>query len=212
MPGIAELLKRQQCLDMVWEQAFNIPFLTETEATSYFTCNSQGHFFIINGPPKTSMEESQSSYPPQHALFVKDVFQRSSRIPHIVRACQSGDCHSIGVYAPHDKLEYDTVKEAFWLLLQAVLDKSPLPELVYILYILGDFNVRLQSRKKSEHEVLDSHVYGRGSQYAQVDPFGFQALDTVRRKWLPSVTQSRCNHGRGCPSDHFLLQASVRVT
>ena len=51
---------------------------------------------------------------------------------------------------PFHKLDFETVKDPFWLLLQSVLDKIPQPEPVYV---LGDFNVRLQGRKKSEQEV-----------------------------------------------------------
>ena len=82
-------------------------------------------------------------------------------------ACKSGDCHLIGVYAPHDKLDFETVKEPFWLLLQEVLDQIPQPEPVYV---LGDFNVRLQGRKPADQEFLGPHVYGRGSQYAKTGP------------------------------------------
>ena len=98
---------------------------------------------------------------------MKDVYQHSSRILHLVVACKSGDCHLIGVYAPHDKLDFETVKEPFWLLLQEVLDQIPQPEPVYV---LGDFNVRLQGRKPADQESLGPHVYGRGRQYAKTGP------------------------------------------
>ena len=47
----------------------------------------------------------------------------------------------------------------------------------------------------------------------QVDPVRFQALDRIitRRKWFPTVTQSKCNHNTGFPSDHFLVQIKIKV-
>ena len=97
---IAELLKHQQCLDISREHSFNILFLTETETTSYYTYNSQGHLFIINGSPKDKYGGDSAIISPSTRPFVKDVFQHSSRILHIVIASQSGDPHFIGVYAP----------------------------------------------------------------------------------------------------------------
>ena len=82
-------------------------------------------------------------------------------------ASSSGDSHFIGVYAPHDKLDFETVKAPFWLLLQDVLDKIPQPEPVYI---LGDWNVRLQGRKSNEKDVLGPHVYGKGVLSAKTGP------------------------------------------
>ena len=129
--------------------------------------DSQGHLFIINGSPKDKYGGVSAIISPSTRPFVKDVFQHSSRILHIVTASQSGDTHFIGVYAPHDKLDFETVKDPFWLLLQSVLDKIAQPEPVYV---LGDFYVRLQGRKKSEQKVLGPHVYSRGAPYAKTGP------------------------------------------
>ena len=165
--GMAELLKRQQCLDMMSKQSLEVLFLTETKSTSYYTYNSQSHLFIVNGSPHDKYGGVAAIIAPAFRPLVKDVFQHSSRILHLVIACKSGDCHLIGVYAPHDKLDFETVKEPFWLLLQEVLDHIPQPEPVYI---LGDLNVRLQGRKPTEHDTLGPHVYGRGKQYANTGP------------------------------------------
>ena len=96
--------------------------------------------------------------------FVKDIYQHSSLILHIIISSRSGDCHYIGVYAPHDKLDFETVKTPFWLLLQSIVDKIPQPEPIFI---LGDWNVRLQGRKLGEHHWLGLYVYGKGAQYAK---------------------------------------------
>ena len=165
--GMAELLKHQQCLDMMSKQSLEVLFLTETKSTSYYTYNSQSHLFILNGSPHDKYGGVAAIIAPAFRPFVKDIYQHSSRILHLVIACKSGDCHLIGVYAPHDKLDFETVKEPFWLLLQEVLDQIPQPEPVYV---LGDFNVRLQGRKPADQEFLGPHVYGRGSQYAKTGP------------------------------------------
>ena len=165
--GMAELLKHQQCLDMMSKQSLEVLFLTETKSTTYYTYNSQSHLFIINGSPHDKYGGVAAIIAPAFRPFVKDVYQHSSRILHLVVACKSGDCHLIGVYAPHDKLDFETVKEPFWLLLQEVLDQIPQPEPVYI---LGDLNVRLQGRKPADQDSLGPHVYGRGKQYAKTGP------------------------------------------
>ena len=49
--GMAELLKHQQCLDMMSKQSLEVLSLTETKSTSYYTYNSHSHLFILNGSP-----------------------------------------------------------------------------------------------------------------------------------------------------------------
>ena len=165
--GIAELLKHQQCLDIMIGMDLHLLFLTETKTTTYYTYNSQGHLFIINGAKQDKYGGISAIVSPSMRPYVKDVFQHSSRILHVVIASSSGDTHFIGVYAPHDKLDFETVKAPFWLLLQEVLDKISQPEPVYI---LGDWNIRLQGRKANEQDVLGPHVYGKGVLYAKTGP------------------------------------------
>ena len=165
--GIAELLKHQQCLDIMMNMDLHVLFLTETKTTTYYTYNSPGHLFIINGAKQDKYGGISAIVSPSMRPYVKDVFQHSSRILHIAIASSSGDCHFIRVYAPHDKLDFETVKAPFWLLLQEILDKIPQPEPVYI---LGDWNVRLQGRKTYETGVLGPHVYGKGVLFAKPGP------------------------------------------
>ena len=162
--GIAELLKHQQCLDMMTSGALDILFLTETKTTSYYTYNSQGHLFIINGSTKDKYGGVIAIVSPAFRPFIKDIFQHSTRILQIVVSCHSGDSHYIGVYAPHDKLDYETVKLPFWQQLQSIVDSIPQPEPVFI---IGDWNVRLQGRKQDEHHCLGPFVYGKGPNYAK---------------------------------------------
>ena len=162
--GIAELLKHQQCLDMMTSGALDILFLTETKTTSYYTYNSQGHLFIINGSTKDKYGGVIAIVSPALRPFIKDIFQHSTRILQIVVSCHSGDSHYIGVYAPHDKLDYETVKLPFWQQLQSIVDSIPQPEPVFI---IGDWNVRLQGRKQDEHHCLGPFVYGKGPNYAK---------------------------------------------
>ena len=199
--GIAELLKHQQCLDIIARQALDILFLTETKTTTYYTYNSQSHLFIINGSPQDKYGGVAAIVSPAFRPFIKDVFQHSSRILHLVVACRSGDCHFIGVYAPHDKLDYESVKEPFWLLLQSVLDKIPQPEPVYI---LGDLNVRLQGRKPAEQHVLGPHVYGRGKQYAKTGP------ERNRNLYINFLQSTETCDAMTYKSPHLLDQVSYR--
>ena len=111
--GIAELLKHQQCLDMMSSESLDILFLTETKTTSYYTYNSQGHLFIINGSTSDKYGGISTIISPTLRPFIKDIFQHSTRILQVVISCHSGDSHYIGVDAPHDKLDYETVKLPF---------------------------------------------------------------------------------------------------
>ena len=160
--GIVELLKRQQCLDMMSSESLDILFLTETKTTSYYTYNSQGHLFIINGATSDKYGGVSAINSPTLRPFIKDLFQHSTRI--LVISCHSGDSHYIGVYAPHDKLDYETVKLPFWQHLQSIVDFIPQPEPIYI---IGDWNVRLQGRKPDEHHCLGPFVHGKGCNFAK---------------------------------------------
>ena len=162
--GIAELLKHQQCLDVMSSETLDIVFLTETKTTSYYTYNSQGHLFIINGSTSDKYGGISAIISPTLRPFIKDIFQHSTRILQVVISCHSGDSHYIGVYAPHDKLDYETVKLPFWQQLQSIVDSIPQPEPVFI---IGDWNVRLQGRKPDEHHCLGPFVYGKGPNFAK---------------------------------------------
>ena len=162
--GIAELLKHQQCLDMMSSETLDILFLTETKTTSYYTYNSQGHLFFINGSTSDKYGGISAIISPTLRPFIKDIFQHSTRILQVVISCHSGDSRYIGVYAPHDKLDYETVKLPFWQQLQSSVDSIPQPEPVFI---IGDWNVRLQGRKPDEHHCLGPFVYGKGPNFAK---------------------------------------------
>ena len=55
----------------------------------------------------------------------------------------------------------------FWQQLQEIVSSIPLPESVYI---VGDFNVRLQGRMREEHSMIGPHVFGKGHLYAKTGP------------------------------------------
>ena len=63
------------------------------------------------------------------------------------------------MYAPHDKSDDEVRKAPFWQKLEDAIAKIPQPEPYYV---LDDFNVRLQGRFLSEHNILGPHVYGKG--------------------------------------------------
>ena len=45
------------------------------------------------------------------------------------------------------------------------------------------------------------------------DPYRYQFLDKIvtRSKWMPSVCKAQAVHSTGFPSDHYLLEATIRV-
>ena len=115
--------------------------------------------FIVNGNAKDKWSGVTAVLTPKIIPHLKTVIQHSSRILEIVLACRSGDVHLFGVYAPHDKSDDEVRKAPFWQKLEDAIAKIPQPEPYYV---LDDFNVRLQGRFLSEHNILGPHVYGKG--------------------------------------------------
>ena len=157
--GMAEILKHQSVLTLLRSRKLDVLFLTETRNTTYHQFTSEGHRFISNGSNKDKFAGVTAIIPPQTLPHLKDVVQHSARILQITLAASAGDVHLIGVYSPHNKRDVETSKLPFWDKLDSVLHKIPQPEPVYI---IGDFNVRLQGRKPDEHHMLGPNVYGKG--------------------------------------------------
>ena len=305
--SLAELLKHQSVLDILRSRCLDLLFLTETHSQSYYQFKSEGYFFISNGNKKDKYAGVSAVIAPSMLPFLKEINQHSARCIQVTFASSSGDIHFIGVYAPHNKHDADQVKRPFWQTLDNVLKQIPLPEPVYV---LGDFNVRLQGRRKGEEHILGPHIYGLGKLHIRhedgsnrqlytslldqndcvdaltfkqpnlynhityrdknpppktwssfvldplgwtqlwdrfhslpqseelniqsaamvrnfltsdwpadpplpptVDPWRFQSLDRLftRAKWLPSILKVSSNTTAGFPSDHYLLEACVRV-
>ena len=164
--GIAEILKHQQTIALMTQYGLDILVLTETRSKSYYSYNSQGYQFIVNGSPKEAYAGVTVIIAPHIRPYVQDVIQHSPRLTQITIACQEGNTHIIGAYAPHNKIE-SSQKHAFWDMLEDIFSATPLPEPTYI---IGDLNVRLQGRSTQEKLELGPHVYGRGRQHAQRKP------------------------------------------
>ena len=157
--GMAEILKHQSVLTLLQNRKLDVLFLTETRNTTYHQFTSEGYRFICNGSNKDKFAGVTAIIPTQTLPHLKDVVQHSARIPQITLAASAGDVHLIGVYSPHNKRDVETSKLPFWDKLDSVLHKIPQPEPVYV---IGDFNVRLQGRKPDEHHMLGPNVYGKG--------------------------------------------------
>ena len=157
--SMAELLKHQAVLDLITSRSLDVLFLTETHSTSYYQFKSQQHLFVVNGNKKDRYAGVTAVIHPRILPFLKEINQHTSRILQITFDMASGDQHYIGVYAPHNKHDIEVVKQPFWHKLEAVINKIPLPEPVFV---LGDFNVRLQGRRRDEHSFLGPHIYGKG--------------------------------------------------
>ena len=184
--GMAEILKHQQILDIMQEKSLQLMFLTETRSTSYYTYNSLGYLWILNGNIKDRFAGITAVVAPHIRPFVKDVIQHTSRILQITLSMQSGDVHFIGVYAPHDKHDYSSVKEPFWETLTDIVSSIPYPE---PFYITGDFNVRLQGRKRGEEQHIGPHVFGKGPLAAKTGP---ERNRTLYTNFLQSVEGCDC--------------------
>ena len=158
--SLAELLKHQSVLDIIRSRCLDLLFLTEiAHSQSYYQFRSEGYFFISNGNKKDKYAGVSAVIAPSMMPFLKEINQHSARCIQVTFASSSGDIHFIGVYAPHNKHDVEQVKRPSWQTLDHVLKKIPLPEPVYV---LGDFNVRLQGRRKGEEHIIGPHVYGLG--------------------------------------------------
>ena len=165
--GMAEVLKHHQVLEIMKSFSLHILFLTETRSTSYYTYNSQGFLFVVNGSTTDKYAGITTVIHPSIRPYIKDFIQYSPRITRVTISLQSGNSHIFGVYAPHDKLENEEVKSPFWDALQSAMISLPAPEPAYI---IGDFNVRLQGRSRHEHDIMGPHVYGKGYSSAKTGP------------------------------------------
>ena len=67
--GMAELLKHQAVLGLMKARALDVLILTETRAISYYSFQSEGYSFIVNGNNKDKFAGSQRSFPhrPDHS-------------------------------------------------------------------------------------------------------------------------------------------------
>ena len=110
--GKAEILKHQQTIALMTQYGLDILVLTETRSKSYYSYNSQGYQFIVNGSPKEAYAGVTIIIAPHIRPYVQDVIQHSPRLTQITIACQEGNTHVIGAYAPHNKIE-SSQKHAF---------------------------------------------------------------------------------------------------
>ena len=182
--GMAELLKHQAILQLRAEQSLDVLFLTETHAKSYYSFHSDGHLFVVNGNAKDKWSGVTAVLAPHILPYVKNIIQHSSRILQIIISARSGDVHLIGVYVPHDKSEVEVRKLPFWDRLTEVISVIPSPEPVYV---LGDYNVRLQGRGKEEGEILGPHIYGKGYTHANSGEHSNRTLYTALLKNFAAV-------------------------
>ena len=165
--SMAEQLKHQAVLHIIKERALDVLFLTETHATQYHQYKSQHHLFIVNGNNKDKYGGVTAIIPPRTLPFLKEVVQHGSRILQVTLSSSSGDVHFLGVYAPHNKHDLEIVKTPFWEHLENIIARLPRPEPVFI---IGDFNVRLQGRRQDEVDYLGPHILGRGRNYISDEP------------------------------------------
>ena len=163
--GTAEILKHQYVLQMMREHSLDILVLTETRSRSYYTYHSEGFLFIVNGYTKDPYGGVTVVISPKTRPYIKDVIQHSSRLCEVTINCQSGLTHVLGAYVPHNKTDFEEVKVPFWDMLEDFYSATPLPEPIYI---IGDFNVRLQGR--SSLEAQWPHIFGKGMEFAQRKP------------------------------------------
>ncbi|CAE7830803.1 rnhA [Symbiodinium sp. CCMP2592] len=164
--GMAEILKHQQTISLMTKYGLDVLILTETRSKSYYSYNSQGYQFIVNGSTKDPYAGVTTIIAPHIRPYIHDVVQHSPRLNQITIACREGKTHVIGAYAPHNKMD-TTLKHTFWDALEDIFSATPLPEPTFI---IGDMNVRLQGRSSQETQELGPHVYGKGRQFAQRKP------------------------------------------
>lgn len=164
--GMADPIKHTLIKELMVDQNLDILFLTETRSTSYHSFQSGGFLFIINGSHQDKFAGVSAVLSPQTRSHLKCVQQISPRLLHLVLRAHSGDHHFIGAYAPHAGLDFHRVREPFWVDLEKLLSCIPMPQPVFI---LGDFNIRLQGRRHTEGEILGPFVFGKGKQFANTE-------------------------------------------
>ena len=176
--GTTELLKHQAVLKLVQQQKLDVLFVTETHAKAYHSFHSESHLFVVNGNTKDKWSGVTAVIAPHIIPFVKNIIQHSSRVLQVTLSTKGGDTHLLGVYAPHDKSDDEIRKQPVWGRLEEIISATPLPEPIFI---LGDFNVRLQGRHRNEYDHLGPHVYGRGPLHIK------HAVDSNRSYYMSTL-------------------------
>ena len=157
--GMRDCLKHHLVLDLMRQRCLDVLFLTETRSTVYHSFSSQGYLSIANGSSGDPHAGVTAVISPRMRPHLANVNQISERVLQVELSSRSGNIHLIGAYAPHNGLDFHTVREPFWESLSQILTLVPQP---LPIYILGDMNVRLQGRLSREADLLGPYVYGRG--------------------------------------------------
>ena len=108
--GMAELLKHQAVLSLRQEYDFDVLFLTETHAKSYYSFHSEGHLAVVSGNTKEKWAGVTAVIAPHIIPYVQNIIQHTARILQIALSARSGDIHFIGIYAPHHRTEVEQQK------------------------------------------------------------------------------------------------------
>ena len=114
--------------------------------------------------PKEAFAGITTVVAPHVRPYLCEVVQHNPKHTTISINSNSGTVHFHEIHAPHDKLDYKTVKIQFWDTLDNHFSATPLPEPSYI---IGDLNVRLHGRSNLEHQILGPHIFGKGPQLAK---------------------------------------------
>ena len=182
--GSASILKQQICINYMKERSIDLLFLTETRTHAFHAYTSEAYKFVCNGSTTDPHAGVTAVLSPLIIPYIKDIVQVNERILHISLYAQSGTIHFIGIYAPHNGLDFETKRLPFWDLLEDYLGKLPQPE---PWYVIGDFNVRLQGRSSHETSELGPHIFGKGRLHANTSPQSNRTLFLQILKGLHSV-------------------------
>ena len=145
--GFADTLKLKNCIQIIQEHNLDLIILTETKSTNYYSYISEEHLVILSGNSRDKHAGVGAIISPRLRPYLADVIQVNPRILHLCFQKRGGAIHVVGCYAPHSKLDFDTVREPFWEQLETHVNKIPQPEPVYV---TGDFNVRFQATHKND--------------------------------------------------------------
>ena len=160
--GFADTLKLKNAIQLMSEHRFDVLFLSETRATSYYSYISEDHMVVLSGNTRDKHAGVGAIIAPSVRPHLLDILQLSSRILHLTFKNGGGNLHFIGVYAPHSGLDHDSVREPFWDQLESHIQGLPAPE---PMYVTGDFNVRFQATHKNDEGFTGRFTYGKGSRY-----------------------------------------------
>ena len=160
--GFADTLKLKNAIQLMSEHRFDVLFLSETRATSYYSYISEDHMVVLSGNTRDKHAGVGAIIAPSVRPHLLDILQLSSRILHLTFKNGGGNLHFIGVYAPRSGLDRDSVREPFWDQLESHIHGLPAPE---PMYVTGDFNVRFQATHKNDEGFTGRFTYGKGSRY-----------------------------------------------